>query len=364
MSVNASPSTGTGESSVGVVGGGRGGADDSPWDTSDPFVSAHTRDLVLTLLKCYMRQVICFLGVPGNVLCCLVFFKQGLTDRINLLLFSLAVADFFNLGTQLLMSVPCYLQALDRVDADNWHTVMLTKVVYINRVASFVSGSLIALVSVDRCLSVTMPLRAGRLLSFRPMLTAIVLISLIHLICYLPSMIIYTVKWKLDPSTNRSVAYSAVADWSIIDSHSSEAFTTVIHLIFKPVCIVVAVVCSSVTIVFLRRASRNRQRMTGSAKEEGAGGGGGEDTKITKMLLFLCICYVILVLPELCVSITYSLVPDFFFFRKYHNTFSIVFEGVIFNASCLNSAINFFAYVLLSSRFKRTLKTMWCCCPQ
>ncbi|KAL8572993.1 hypothetical protein ACOMHN_013969 [Nucella lapillus] len=331
-----------------------------PWDTSDPFFSAYTRDLLKTVFKCYIRQIICLVGVPVNIICCMVFLKQGLVDKVNLLLFALAVADVANLGTMLLFFPTCYLKMFDSLYASNWDTIVNTKVVYVNRIASFVSGTLIVILSLDRCLSVVFPLKAGRILTFRPMLIAIILTYLILFVCYFPSLLVYAVRWRLDPSTNRSMAYTDINRALAIDNKVSEAYTTIFHLVMKPVSITIVVACSTITIIQLQRASQKRLELKGNVKKEDGANG---DSRITQMLLVICVAYVVLIIPEMSASILYSVVPGFFFFQKYHNSFSILFDVVIFNASCLNSAVNFFAYVSLSSKFRKTLRDT-CKCGQ
>ncbi|KAL8569081.1 hypothetical protein ACOMHN_054227 [Nucella lapillus] len=136
-----------------------------PWDTSDPFFSANTRDFLQRVLKCYVRQPIVLVGIPGNVLCCAVFLKQGLLDRINLLLFWLAVADLTSLAAQLLLMPGCYL--VDPLHVANWSVIVNTKIVPINWCLTFVSGMLVLLLSVDRCVSVVAPFKAQRFLTYR-----------------------------------------------------------------------------------------------------------------------------------------------------------------------------------------------------
>ena len=102
-------------------------------------------------------------GQGQRPVCCLCCLQQGLRDRINILLFSLAVADLMNLVTQLLQNLTCFM---DSVDSANWNVFMTPQVFYLSRYANFVSGMLIVVMAVDRCLSVTLPMKASRILSF------------------------------------------------------------------------------------------------------------------------------------------------------------------------------------------------------
>ncbi|KAL8576082.1 hypothetical protein ACOMHN_001432 [Nucella lapillus] len=319
------------------------------------FFSAHTREVLITVFKCYLRQLIVFLGIPGNIISCLVFFKQGLSDRIHLLLFWLAVADLTNLATQLLFSPACYLT--DPGLAVNWDTVFHAKIVYINLWAGFVSGTLVVVMSVDRCLFVVMPLKARRLLTYRPLAVTILLSYLIPFFCYLPGFLSFTVQWRLDPSTNRSLAYMTPSNWIPVNSRLAILIINFLVLFAKPISLVIVIVCCAITIVHLRRASRKRQQMMGTVPVESDSG----DNRITKLLLLICIVYAVLILPEICSHIANAFVPEYFVYRQHHDIFVLVYEVVILTASSMNSAINFFAYLLLSTRFRKTLKDMCFC---
>ena len=65
-----------------------------PWDNPSNLISLETNFLIVKLLAGVLVPLAAFLGLVLNVLNGLAFYKQGLRERINLLLFSLAVFDF------------------------------------------------------------------------------------------------------------------------------------------------------------------------------------------------------------------------------------------------------------------------------
>ena len=66
-----------------------------PWANPSNLITLETTLLIVQLLAGVLVPVVAFLGLVLNALNGLVFYKQGLRERINLLLFSLAVFDFF-----------------------------------------------------------------------------------------------------------------------------------------------------------------------------------------------------------------------------------------------------------------------------
>ncbi|KAL8578067.1 hypothetical protein ACOMHN_019783 [Nucella lapillus] len=137
----------------------------NPWDNTDPFTSAYTRKMMSYAFICYIRQAILFMGIPGNAICCAVFVKQGLSDRINLLLFWLAVIDFGHLSLQFPSSIACY--TTDRVLIHNVEMVVYAQISRMFIASGKISGNLVVVMSVERCLHVVIPFRARRLLTYR-----------------------------------------------------------------------------------------------------------------------------------------------------------------------------------------------------
>ncbi|KAL8589781.1 hypothetical protein ACOMHN_020784 [Nucella lapillus] len=334
-------------------GGGGGQVVGNPWDSSDPYISAHTRDLMLSVLKCYLQQIISVIGILGNALCCVVFWKQGLSDRINLLLFWLAAIDLVNLAVQLPAFLTCYTS--DWVLINNVTILINAKMGRIYMACGIVSGCLIVVMSVERCLFVVIPFKARRLLTYRSMVTAILLSYIIPFLAYLPTFLADTVRWQPDPSTNRSVAYMVPTSWFPAGNFKT-LFASYLNLIGQPLCFIAVVGCSIVTIIHLRQTTVKRLEMTGKSSEEKS----SSDNRLTVMLLFLCFVYAIVCLCQVCGSIIHEAVPEFFVYKTYHNSFILYFQGLLLTASSLNSTINFCTYLVLSSRFRATLQEM---CP-
>ncbi|KAL8570091.1 hypothetical protein ACOMHN_033770 [Nucella lapillus] len=330
----------------------------SPYD-ADPLVSAHARYISKNVFECGVQPLIIVVGIPGNVICCIVFVLQGLKDRIHLLLFSLAGVDLINLLSQFVPRLSCLLRWGwgDVEGADHWDSITNVYLATLSRWSGFVSGILIVVMSVDRCLSVTLPLKAARILTYRPMLATVFISYLVPLACFVPNYLVYRLVWMADPATNRSTPHFGTTD-DVIPSSIPIQIIGTLTLFVKPVCVIIVVVCYLITSIMLRRASRKRVMMQEMNKSNGT----LAERRITVMLLFLCVVYVILVLPELCAAWVNYFVPEFTVYGKYFNTFLVVYQ-VIFTASALNSSANFFAYLFLSSKFQSTLKSM-CLCQQ
>ncbi|XP_076434647.1 uncharacterized protein LOC143274659 [Babylonia areolata] len=262
------------------------------------------------------------------------------------------VVDLVNLATRTpSIAIATCLTTSPSATSESLTTAKISKVYLWS---TFVSGTLIVVMSVDRCLSVVMPFKARSLLTYRSMVWAIVLSYLIPLVFYLPSFLGNSVKWMADPLTNRSIASMVVTSWFPSDGRLDILIPSYLGLVAHPGFFIVVVVSCIITTGNLRQATRKRSRMTLKTIEEGA----MKDNRITVMLLFLCLVYAVLMIPRIFLSVLSQVTAEFAVYKKYHNSAAILYHAFIIPASCLNSTVNFFAYVVLSNRFRVSLKEM------
>ena len=48
-----------------------------PWDNPDNVITYETYSVIDNIIFCYCNPIMFFIGVPSNVLNCVVFFRQG-----------------------------------------------------------------------------------------------------------------------------------------------------------------------------------------------------------------------------------------------------------------------------------------------
>ncbi|XP_025085418.1 uncharacterized protein LOC112558888 [Pomacea canaliculata] len=123
----------------------------------------------------FMIPFLLFLGIPGNVVSVMVFYRQGLGERINVCLFLLALADLVSVLILFLMYVEDRVRK--HVSPDTWFIAIwlggLTS-------AEWASQLLSAVIACERCFCVVSPLHAKRLLKTSTM-TAIVVVCCVVL---------------------------------------------------------------------------------------------------------------------------------------------------------------------------------------
>ena len=154
-----------------------------PCDNAENLVDKATREVVeglllMTVLPQQFRgQQRSFIpptslelfGVTTNVINCMVFVRQGLRDRINLCLFSLALADTSFLLFMFLAKFFPFLGLFDRELGGYWRQKHLSTVLGPMMGTMIISNLMTMIISVERCICVVSPFTAKRFLKTRYM---------------------------------------------------------------------------------------------------------------------------------------------------------------------------------------------------
>lgn len=139
--------------------------DFTPWDNPDNLVSSRVENAVGAAVAVVFLPVLFLVGTPANVVNAVVFWRQGLKERINVCLFSLSIAD-------LAYMVHSFLLNVDRLYLQFAHTPQLGlvfKFIVDHKLVGFrglswVSGFLSTLIACERCFCVVSPLRSKTVL--------------------------------------------------------------------------------------------------------------------------------------------------------------------------------------------------------
>ena len=140
-----------------------------PCDNPENLVDKATREEVERLLHMAVLPSLELFGVTTNVINCMVFVRQGLRDRINLCLFSLALADISFLLFMFSAKFFTFLGLFDRDLEGYWRQKHISTVVGPMLGTMIISNLMTMIISVERCICVVSPFTAKRFLKTRYM---------------------------------------------------------------------------------------------------------------------------------------------------------------------------------------------------
>ncbi|KAK7100018.1 hypothetical protein V1264_023031 [Littorina saxatilis] len=340
-----------------------GGIDDGdqqseflPWDNPDNVLSLDTQFTIAKYLSLFIFTA-SSLGVVLNLLNCVVYARLGLRDRINLLLFSQAVADgafsVFMLLSNLEYSSSVFLGGGIQPHCP------ITSAVNNNGGATlhsftYVSGFVSTLIACERCLCITYPFKARRLLRTSTagvvvLFATVVLFSLHYFI---------TEKFKLRCEYVPSIRASLPVYFASQFYRDHSTFVDILNVIVfgstLPFSFVIATTITTVvTAVKLRRAATWRQSTATVTM-------GTKDVALTKMLVAVSCLFVVCNLPHIMIRTTPLFMSEFRIGGRKQNLMTLC-VSVVHCFNTLNSSLNFFFYYAMGTKFRTTLQGMCTC---
>ncbi|XP_076458588.1 uncharacterized protein LOC143292287 [Babylonia areolata] len=265
-----------------------------PWDNPENIISQETEKVVDTVVGAICLPVLFLISVPCNLLNMLVFWMQGLKERINLCLFYLSFVDFVHMLNSFLFN-------FERIRLPFSITVEFGPVMefivdhgLIGFVRGFtwISGCVSMLIASERCLCVVSPLRSQ---TFLKTTTTAAVLSLATVLILTGSLMI-GLRWSLicvwDTATNTtSIVIYTSTFFRQYEAHLDVLtfFLTTLQLFFY---VTVVTATTIVTSVKLKKMAAWRKQTSSSTLSS-------REVALTRMLIAVSILYVICSVPSI-----------------------------------------------------------------
>ncbi|KAL8573483.1 hypothetical protein ACOMHN_047754 [Nucella lapillus] len=323
-----------------------------PWNHAGNLVSWQTEELFYTICSGLLIPLFFIFGTPANVLNMVVFYKQGLKERINFCLFTLALIDILHL-------TPVFIFQVEHVNS--WFTGQLRngeiyRFMRNNNLLGFYGfgyGSMLlaAIISTERCVCVLFPLTAQRCIPTKAFAIVVVfVVLLVSMLCFIPSAK-YRSACFYEEMTQR-ISWQYVIDGDFYSKH--EALLKFLEGVLFGICISVGcpalvLITTIITAIKLRQIVRWRSQSSSimsSPKEIG----------ITKMLICLSVEFIVLSVPLILVRVT-RLFPSVLSTTYHLNVFRILINcyEICFYIS---SSVNFVVYYVTGTKYRQTLHAL------
>lgn len=314
---------------------------------SDIFdISTEARKAVETVCFAGLTTLSCLLGIPANVMNSLVFWHQGLKDRMNLCLFSLAITDLFLLVCSLtLFSVGSFIGFYDGTLGEEYFLKTVVSLAGVTYAFRMTSGCITMIIAIERCVCVAFPLHAPNLLRTRTMGS---LLLLCFLICQSPYVLLIF---------SRQVSFVKKGNslqWILVLTEFYEQNIFVIQLLtnivlgtaMPVITFSVVTITTIITVIKLKYSMvwRERSSLTGGCIHS-------QQMALTLMLVATSCVYIITTVPFVTWQVCRAILHEEYLLGLYYNLYMAT-SAVVNSCPLVNSSIHFFVYYLRSSRFR------------
>lgn len=312
-----------------------------------------TRRAVEIVCLTALSSLLCLFGIPTNILNCLVFWRQGLNDRMNLCLFSLALVDFcYLLITFVVYCVSSFIKLFDWLVGEEYYVKsIVTSVGVVNGLRSS-SEFICTVIAVERWTCVMCPLRAHTLIRTRTM-GGLILLSI-----FLFQAVYLSTPFAIRASVLNVDRY---VQWIIAPTQFQQDYAflvkvlgvTVLEVIFPIASFVIVSITTVITIIKLKAASAWREEASMNTGKKY-----NQQMALTKMLVIVSCVYILTMVPLVARGLS-LLTDEARFVTGTYNDISMIVSAVVNMCPRINSSIHFIVYCFQSTRFRNELACMF-----
>ncbi|XP_076437619.1 uncharacterized protein LOC143276848 [Babylonia areolata] len=322
-----------------------------PWDNPQNLISAET-EFMVHRIQDNTLAVLFVIGAPANIINMLVFYKQGLKDRVNLCLFALSFSDLMFLITFMFM----YGDQLHLQFTTQEKYGPLTKDVFNHNFVGFaafgyVSNVLSTIIATERCLCVFNPLKFQQLIRTRTMAVIIFFIYIVVLGLFFIVVFRYRIGCLYDPPSGVVVTTFVKGEFYLANKKVIDFIDSVTFGAGLPgTVLIVTITTTLLTIIKLRQVVSWRSDQSSSISPR--------EVALTKMLVANSILFIICFSPDAINHLSRLFLKGMNSGGIYHNFYlTALWIGDIF--TFFNATLNIFVYYTMGSRYREVFWTLF-----
>ncbi|KAK6970734.1 serpentine receptor class gamma-16 [Biomphalaria glabrata] len=294
------------------------------------------------------------IGLVVNVIKVIVFFKLGLRDSTNISFFVLSLADagvgLLLIGFSVVFN-PLFKDAVTYIEISVSISFYCLTWPYgfFSRVASLMT----AVITVERFLCITFPLKVKEILNPTVATVTSVTLTLAVLASVMPAFKARTLGLVFSEKLNQTIL-------GIVLSDDKEEYLSLTYLfsffamgVFQILSIVIIVIFTiALTHKFLQ-ITNWRNRVSTKSDELSS-----KEKRLVKMIIFMSISFLIFSIPGM-IFCLFAVFDESFAYEGPCRNLYLIFSSLIFPPDSLNSLVNFFLLLYMSSKFKNVVRLMY-----
>ncbi|CAL1529869.1 unnamed protein product [Lymnaea stagnalis] len=304
---------------------------------------------------------LCLVGVVTNILDLAVFSKQGYKSTVNISMSFIAFFDLIKSSAGLAHRLYGPVLLFDVVLAKTWENYTRASLAFVQTFAVYISSVLAGYVAVERCLCVLIPFTVKSMLTPKFTWITMTVVSVVGNGSFWVVYAFYDYAWEYNQAYNRSVGNYKFSDFYKRNVDVVVPYYNTIGILWPFASLVVMSVSTIIIAYQLGKSSRFRnsnkpgtKHSTKQAAVANVSKLSTRDKQVVKMLMAIILVYIVALSPRIALFIAKFFEPELYLLKTYHNLFFVLAYSC-FILDFINSTINFFIYMSMSSQFRATL---------
>ncbi|BFZ07874.1 hypothetical protein BsWGS_10913 [Bradybaena similaris] len=219
-----------------------------------------------------------------------------------------------------------------------------------------ITGWITAVITLERCLCITMPLKVRSMVTARRVRAVIICIFVVLLASVSPLYVVNRLGMKFYPARNRTLLGLVPTE----NRETVEQISFAINNVLIPFSAFIVVnLCTVILVIKLRKRTVWRNKTTSSTQADSVS---IRNRKVAKMVVMISTLFIVCFVPISVVFTAVLLVPDLAIDGRFRNIL-IVVGGICFILESVNSSVNIFIYYHMSTKFRTIFRQLFCMTP-
>lgn len=326
-----------------------------PWNNPYDVTSLETEQAFQTFVNGAMLPLLFLISFPTNLLNMIVFYKQGLRERVNFCLFAQSAIDF------------AYIIYVFAINSDNIYLKVTNQSRYslVSRIffeyklvgfygLAWASEVVTTVIACERCFCVMSPLRSQSVIKTKTTVAFVLSVSSVLIGGFFVVGARWSVRCVYDPLTNSTSLTAFPSAFYVSHREVVDILDGVFYGLLVPgLTITIVAVTTCLTTFKLRKMATWRQQTSSAAVGQMT-----RDLTLTRMLIGTSVMFLVCNIPGITARTVILVVPDLSIGGRYRNSYNvIIFSNQL--AWNINSSFHFFIYYSLGSKFRETLQEIF-----
>lgn len=320
-----------------------------------PIITYELRTICEVVNCVIICNILGIFGIVSNIINIIIFTRQGFGSGMNISFFGLTISDTCTLLALLWFNIcvnPLFENSgLSMDPSEVQHLTACSPHNCFIRVA----GWIMAFITAERCLCITMPLTVKQIITPSRTKLAMCVIFTAMITAYVPEFATVYIDWKFYPAKNKTLLGLAFRS----NRKSVEGLVFIMYTVLGLLSFLAVFIFTVCLILKLRSKTKWRQEFTfNNAQSENLS---NRDKRAINMVVLIATVTIICYVPGTVISIVTYIVPEFSITGSYVNIFMATWSfAFVFEAS--NSSVNIFLYYKMSSKYRRSFNQLFAGC--
>ena len=313
-------------------------------------IPQHTMDLITTVVSACLIPILSIAGIIGSVVSLIVLTrKKNKKTTTTILLISLTSVDIFTLTVLLInnFTIACQIH-FPRFGYMLKYELMIPYQVYLAFLPFMIGYWLILIVTLERLLSVAVPLKIRSICTKRVILVCVFCVIILTSILYIPNIFIFEV------NKDENNTYHVSLGWLGKRRSTMEAFLLVRNIISTITPVLGVCVCNIIISALLCIKAKWRKGSATVVK------GNSIERRVTKTVLTISVVFMVCLIPSMITSFM-ILFDKSSEYHKYGSNIFRVMKDVNFLLEAINCSSHFVIYIVANPIYRQDFKDIFIC---